>query len=228
VDTAGPGRKASQAGRSARNTAFVARCGRSAPPAAARDPGRPRPAAGARDGGPGDTSTERLRAATVRPQARRRRCHPDPPRRAGFASVRPAPPGSGRAANGAGNLARNPARQGSERDDQQPAPDLDRYLARHRFRPQASHSTWLDRDNGQYVIRVVRGPEEQTQLICLAPCSACVYQAVFSLGTPDAVIIAAVEAALSPACRRRPAPDRAGHGPAAHARRKAVSGDDNR
>jgi len=105
VDTAGPGRKASQAGRSARNTAFVARCGRSAPPAAARDPGRPRPAAGARDGGPGDTGTERLRAATVHPQARRRRCHPDPPRRAGFASARPAPPGSGRAANGAGNPA---------------------------------------------------------------------------------------------------------------------------
>ena len=63
-------------------------------------------------------------------------------------------------------------------------PDLDRYLARHGFRPQASHSTWLDRDNGQYVIRVVREPEEQTQLICLAPCSACVYQAVFGLGTP--------------------------------------------
>ncbi len=48
-------------------------------------------------------------------------------------------------------------------------PDLDRYLARHGFRPQASHSTWLDRDNGQHVIRLVREPEEQTQLICLAP-----------------------------------------------------------
>ena len=64
-------------------------------------------------------------------------------------------------------------------------PDLNRYLARHGFRPQASHSTWLDRDNGQHVIRVVREPEEQTQLICLAPRSACVYQAAFSLGTPD-------------------------------------------
>jgi hypothetical protein len=74
--------------------------------------------------------------------------------------------------------------------------DLDRYLARHGFRPQASHSTWLDCGNGQYVIRVVREPEEQTQLICLAPRSACLYQAAFSLGTPDAVIIAAVEAAL--------------------------------
>jgi hypothetical protein len=63
----------------------------------------------------------------------------------------------------------------------------------------AKESTWLDRDNGQHVIRVVREPEEQTQLICLAPRSACVYQAAFSLGTPDAVIIAAVEAALTPA-----------------------------
>jgi hypothetical protein len=78
-------------------------------------------------------------------------------------------------------------------------PDLDRYLARHRFRPHASNSTWLDRDNGQHVIRVVREHEEQTQLICLAPRSACVYQAAFSLGTPDAVIIAAVQAALRPA-----------------------------
>ena len=48
VDAAGPGRKASRTGRPARNTAFVARCGRSAPPAAARDPRRPRPAAGGR------------------------------------------------------------------------------------------------------------------------------------------------------------------------------------
>jgi hypothetical protein len=142
-------------------------------------------------------------------------------------------PGQRRRAAGALRTARGtrpaipPGREVSVMTSSRP-PDLDRYLARHRFRPQASHSTWLDRDNGQYVIRFVRGPEEQTQLICLAPCSACVYQAVFSLGTPDAVIIAAVEAALSPACRRRPAPDRAGHGPAAHARRKAVSGDDNR
>ena len=77
-------------------------------------------------------------------------------------------------------------------------PDLDRYLARHRFRPHVSNSTWLDRDNGQYVIRVVREPEEQTQLICLALRRGCMYQAAFSLGTPDSVIIAAVEAALNP------------------------------
>ena len=97
-------------------------------------------------------------------------------------------------------------------------PDLDRYLARHGFRPQASHSTWLDRDNGQHVIRVVREPEEQTQLICLTPRSACVYQAAFSLGTPDAVIIAAVEAALSSKPPVLAAPLRAASAPAALAR----------
>ena len=43
VDAAGPGRKASRTSLAARNTAGAARCGRSAPPAAARDPRR-RPA----------------------------------------------------------------------------------------------------------------------------------------------------------------------------------------
>jgi len=89
-------------------------------------------------------------------------------------------------------------------------PDLDRYLARRGFRPHASHSTWLDRDTGQHIIRVVREPDEPTGLTCLAPSRACLYQAAFSLGTPDAVIIAAVEAALSPpppqAGRRRARP----------------------
>jgi hypothetical protein len=83
-----------------------------------------------------------------------------------------------RCARRAGSQPRSPARQEGERDGQQPAPDLDRYLARHGFRPDDSHSTRLDRDNGQHVIRVVREPEEQTQLICLALRSACVYRAV--------------------------------------------------
>jgi hypothetical protein len=89
-----------------------------------------------------------------------------------------------------------------------PPPDLDRYLARHRFRPQASHRTWLDRDNGQHVLRVIREPGEPAALICLAPSGACLYQAAFSLGTPDAVIIAAVQASLSQA-----PPQAAGTGP---------------
>jgi hypothetical protein len=44
VDAAGPGRKASRTSLPACTTASVARCGRSAPPAAAREPRRPRPA----------------------------------------------------------------------------------------------------------------------------------------------------------------------------------------
>ena len=85
-------------------------------------------------------------------------------------------------------------------------PELDRYLARRGFAPHPVNSTWLDRSTGQGIIRVVREPEEETQLICLAPHSVCLYKAAFSLGIPDAVIIAAVEAALVPppqAGRRR-------------------------
>jgi hypothetical protein len=99
-------------------------------------------------------------------------------------------------------------------------PDLDRYLARHGFVPHAANDTWLDRDTGDGIIRVVREHGEQTQLICLAPHSVCLYNAAFSPGTPDAVIIAALEAALSRPRPRRPAPAQAGPGPAGHARRK--------
>jgi hypothetical protein len=77
-------------------------------------------------------------------------------------------------------------------------PDLDRYLARHGFAAHPVNSTWLDHGTGQGIIRVVREPEEETQLICLAPHSVCLYKAAFSLSTPDAVITAALEAALSP------------------------------
>jgi len=88
-------------------------------------------------------------------------------------------------------------------------PDLDRYLARHRFRPHAGHGTWLDRDTGQHVLRVVREPGEPATLICLAPSGACLYQAAFTLGTPPAVITATIDAALTlsqpePAARSRP------------------------
>lgn len=76
--------------------------------------------------------------------------------------------------------------------------ELDRYLARRGFTSRAGNSTWLDRDTGQQIIRVVRQPGEQTELISLTPHSACLYHVAFSLETPDAVINAAVEAALSP------------------------------
>ena len=59
-------------------------------------------------------------------------------------------------------------------------------------------STWLDRDTGPQIIRVLHEPREATLPYCLDPYSVCLYEAVFGPGTPDAVIIAAIEAALSP------------------------------
>jgi hypothetical protein len=106
----------------------------------------------------------------------------------------------------------------------QPA-ELDRYLARRGLTPHASGSTWLDRDTRQQIIRVVREPGEQTKLISLTPHSACLYQAAFSPGTPDTVIIAAVQATLN----LLPPPAGPGrHGSAAHARRRTVTCDDDR
>ena len=77
------------------------------------------------------------------------------------------------------------------------SPALLEYLIEHDFVPVAE-GTWFDHHTGNAIIRVVCEPGEPTGLICLAPSSACLYQAAFSLGTPDAVIIAAAEAALSP------------------------------
>jgi hypothetical protein len=85
--------------------------------------------------------------------------------------------------------------------------ELNRYLARCGFTLHAGNRTWLDRDTGQQIIRVVRELGEQTELIALTPPSACLYKAIFSPGTPDDVIIAAIKAALSPrhgSARTRP------------------------
>jgi hypothetical protein len=84
----------------------------------------------------------------------------------------------------------------------QPA-DLGPYLARHGFTPSSDDPAWLDLDTGHQVIRVLREPGETTFLCCLDPHQGCLYEARFSPGTPDAVITAAIGAALSPP---RPAP----------------------
>jgi hypothetical protein len=74
---------------------------------------------------------------------------------------------------------------------------LDAYLRGHGFTPAPGHATWLDHPTADgMTIRVVCEPEEETQLIALAPHSVCLYKAMFYAGTPDAVIIAAVQAAL--------------------------------
>jgi hypothetical protein len=78
-------------------------------------------------------------------------------------------------------------------------PDLGQYLTRRGFTPSPGNPAWLDHETGQQTVRVLHEPGETTLLYCLAPRSACLYEAVFSPGTPDAVITAAIEAALSPA-----------------------------
>jgi hypothetical protein len=101
----------------------------------------------------------------------------------------------------------------------QPA-DVGQYLARCGFAPNPGNPTWLDHETGQRTVRVLHEPGETTLLYCLAPRSVCLYEAVFSPGTPDAVITAAIEAALSPP---HVGQRRAGPAPAAHARRGGVT-----
>lgn len=106
------------------------------------------------------------------------------------------------------------------RTDRPPA--LPEYLIERDFLPQAE-GAWFDRAAERVVIRVVCEPGEETQLIALGPHSACLYKAMFYVGTPDAVIIAAVEAALAlgqpePAARSGPA----GH--PGHGRRNPAAG----
>jgi hypothetical protein len=75
---------------------------------------------------------------------------------------------------------------------------LGRYLARHGFAPSPADPAWLDLDTGHQVIRVVHQPGETNYLYCLDPRQGCLYEARFSPGTPDAVITAAIGAALTP------------------------------
>ena len=77
-------------------------------------------------------------------------------------------------------------------------PTLGRYLARHGFAPSPANPAWLDLDTGHQVIRVLHEPGETTFLYCLDPHQGCLYEARFSPGTPDAVITAAIGAALTP------------------------------
>ena len=97
---------------------------------------------------------------------------------------------------------------------------LGQYLARRGFAPSPGNPTWLDLDTGQQTLRVLHEPGETTLLYCLAPRSVCLYEAVFSPGTPEAVITAAIEAALSPP----PAPGRPPPGQAGHRRRRTREG----
>jgi hypothetical protein len=74
-------------------------------------------------------------------------------------------------------------------------PTLLEYLIEHDFTPVAE-GTWFDHQNGDGIIRVVCQPGEETQLIALTPAIGCRFKVMFYTGVPDAVIIAAVRAAL--------------------------------
>jgi hypothetical protein len=74
-------------------------------------------------------------------------------------------------------------------------PTLLEYLIEHDFAPVAE-GTWFDHHTGDGIIRVVHQPGEETQLISLTPAIGCRFKVMFYVGTPDAVIIAAVRAAL--------------------------------
>ena len=88
---------------------------------------------------------------------------------------------------------------------------LGRYLARHGFAPSPADPAWLDLDTGHQVIRVCTSPARPPSCTAWTRTSVCLYEARFSPGTPDAVIIAAIGAALTPpgpAGTRRPRPAR--------------------
>ncbi|HLI76998.1 MAG TPA: hypothetical protein VKV02_08635 [Acidobacteriaceae bacterium] len=83
-----------------------------------------------------------------------------------------------------------------ERTTPAPPDALHQYLARHHFAPHPGNSAWLDHDTGQQIIRICHHPGEATLLYCLTPSAVCLYEAVFSPGTPAPVIIATVRTAL--------------------------------
>ena len=87
-------------------------------------------------------------------------------------------------------------------------PTLLEYLIEHDFRPQAE-GTWLDHHTADGITRVVYQPGEETQLISLTPTIGCRFKVMFYAGTPDAVIIAAIRAALRLPPDAGPQPPRA-------------------
>ena len=93
-------------------------------------------------------------------------------------------------------------------------PDLGQYLARRGFAPNPGNPTWLDLGTGQQTVRVLHEPGETTLLYCLDSHGVCLYEAVFSPGTPYAVLNAAIGAALRTpppqSVRLRPGRPRAG------------------
>lgn len=87
-------------------------------------------------------------------------------------------------------------------------PTLLEYLIEHDFRPQAE-GTWFDHHTADGITRVVYQPGEETQLISLTPAIGCRFKVMFYTVTPDAMIIAAIRAALRLPPDAGPQPPRA-------------------
>jgi hypothetical protein len=100
-------------------------------------------------------------------------------------------------------------------------PDLPRYLAGRGFAPSPGNPPWLELGTGEQAVRVRHEPDGTVLVYCTdprgtGPRSACLYEAVFSPGTPGAVITAAIDAAISRPGPPGPGPGQepAGRGPA--------------
>ena len=163
------------------------------------------PESGADAAGPGRHASRASRSARKRPSS------------LGAAGPRRRPPPGTPAVPGtlSGPGGPVPGRRGGRHDDQQqPARRPWPVPGRHGFAPSPADPAWLDLDTGHQVIRV-RAPARRDHLPVLpGPAPGCLYEARFSPGTPDGVITAAIDAALSPA-----RPGRGRPGPAAGQRR---------
>lgn len=97
-------------------------------------------------------------------------------------------------------------------------PDLLRYLENRGFRPSPQVPAWLDLATPErQTLRVLREPDASTFLYCLDQDGTCLYEAVFSPGTPYEVTTAVIDAALGPA---RPVLRHVHRFPAARPRKK--------
>ena len=98
-------------------------------------------------------------------------------------------------------------------------PGLGQYLVRRGFAPNPGNPAWLELGTGQQTIRVLHEPGEATLLYCLDSYGVCLYEAVFSPGTPGRRRRRRDRRRTQPA-PGRPGPNQAVHGPAAHAQRE--------
>jgi hypothetical protein len=84
-------------------------------------------------------------------------------------------------------------------------PGLAGCLASRGLAPSPGSPAWPGRAAGQQVVRALHEPGDVTWLHCLDGHRRCLYEAELSPGTPESVVIAAIEAVVALAAAR-PAP----------------------